>query len=319
MQMKHLLTQQILFSKENAMWFKQVQLFKIDAKIKYEELLEGLRKLAFRPCLASHFSSKGWVSPIEVDASIEDPELARRIDNFIMLCLQIEEKILPATVVRQELANKVREIEQREDRKVRAKEKLTLKDEVTFSLLPRAFSKFSKVYAYIDTRNGQLVMGTTSDKKTADFLSTLTKSLGEEIYALEPEKISPITTQWISQHSQPSGFVVEKSAVLQDPQHQNRVIRAQNQDLFAASIQALITDGCEVKQLAVSWREQIQFTLSEGLLLQRIKFHDDVVLQSKDLGLESRDQQFDASFMIMAKTFANLFPELLRLFVASTK
>lgn len=301
------------------MWFKQVQIFKIDAKIHYEELLEGLKKLAFRPCLASHFSSKGWVSPIEVDASVEDPELARRIDGFVMLCLQIEEKILPATVVRQELANKVREIEQREDRKVRAKERLTLKDEVTFSLLPRAFSKFSKVYAYIDTRTGQLVLSTTSDKKTTEFLATLTKSLGEEIYALEPEKLSPIITQWLKNHSNPSGFVIEKTCMLQDPNHQHRIIRAQNQDLFANSIQALINDGCEVQQLALSWQEQVKFVLSEGLLLQRIKFHDDVILQSKDLGLESRDQQFDASFMIMAKTFAKLFPELLRLFVASAK
>lgn len=294
------------------MWFKQAQIFQIDGKISnFEELLDNLNLLAFKPCLPSHHDSKGWFPPLEVD-NVEEPELARRVDNFIMLCLQIEEKILPATVIRNELAKRIKEIELRDDRKVRGKEKLSLKDEVTFTLLPRAFSKFSKIYGYIDTKTSQLILSNTSETKAELFTSMLTKVLGEDIYPMTAEKLAPTITPWLKHGACPSGFSIEKSCVLQDPNQQTRMIRAQQQDLFAQGIQSLLQDGCEVKQLALSWQGQVQFHLAEGFLLQGIKFNDDIVAHTKDIEIESKAQQFDANFMIMAKTLSNLLQELSR-------
>src|SRR5579862_8055555 len=106
------------------MWFKQLQLFQLtdSLNISLPALLEKLEVLAFRPCFPSMPFSVGWMPPID---EIDSP-LARSLNGCIMLCLQIEEKILPASVVRHALYEKIKTIELMEDRKVHHKEKQLL-------------------------------------------------------------------------------------------------------------------------------------------------------------------------------------------------
>ncbi len=83
------------------MWFKQIQVFQLTDSIAYspDKIAEQLEPLAFTSCLPSMHSSAGWIAPVDV----ENAPLVHGMNGNIMLCLQIEEKILPATVVRQEL------------------------------------------------------------------------------------------------------------------------------------------------------------------------------------------------------------------------
>ncbi len=293
------------------MWFKQVKLFQLPDSVprSYEDLLDNLSLLTFRPCLPSMPLSMGWISPL----AEEEGPLARSINGCIMICLQVEEKILPAAVIRQELMDKIKEIEKTENRKVRQKEKYALKDEIILTLLPRAFSKLTPVYAYLDTKNHWLVLGTTNAKKIEQFISMFKKSVTEKIKAFNLKKIASTLTYWLRDQNYPNSFAIEKTCVLQDPNQKNRIIRCQQQDLFAASIQALLKDGCEVKQLAFSWNDHLNFVLVEDFSLQGIRFQDDVV-QLEDLEVETEQQQFDASFLIMTSTLAALLIDLLNLF-----
>lgn len=297
------------------MWFKQIQIFQIP-QLSYsaEKLVEKLEQLIFKPCLPSLPSSAGWATP----ADEEGAALIRTINGCFMLCLQIEEKILPATVIRQALLDKIKELEAKEDRKVYKKEKLALKDEVVLTLLPRAFTKFTRIYGYLDTKNNWLVLGTSNQKKAEQFISILKKTINEEIHALDIERISHSLTQWLQHRNFPSSFNIEKSCVLQDPRQQTRVIRCQQQDLFASSIQALIKDGCEAKQLALSWQDRVSFVLADDFSLSSIKFQDALLSEAKDLEPETKQQQLDADFLIMTETFSRMLKELFSCFIGST-
>lgn len=297
------------------MWFKQIQLFQLNGSIDLSSnsLMEKLEPLAFRPCLPSMEVSQGWVSPL--DDNDENAPLTRSINGYIMLCLQIEEKILPATVIRHELANKIKKIEQDQDRKVRQSEKLSLKDEIKMTLLPRAFSKFTKLYAYVDTKNKKIILGTANAKKAKQFITLFEKSISEKISSLDINKLSPIITQWIKNKDYPSSFSIEKSCVLQDPNQQNRIIRCQQQDLFTISIQSLINDGCEVKQLAINWQDRANFVLSDDLTLKGLKFQDEITAQAKEMEPETKEQQFDADFLIMTDTLGQILNDLLNVFI----
>jgi recombination associated protein RdgC len=299
------------------MWFKQIQLFRLTDTIAYspDYLMTQLDPLAFIPCLPSMPTSAGWVPPLDDEGA----PLVHAANGRMMLCMQVEEKILPATVVRQALYEKIKKIELAEDRKVRQKEKLTLKDEMMMTLLPRAFSKLTRLYAYIDTQKQWLVVGTTNAGKAEQFVSLLKKSIGDGVRSFEVNKPSPIMTHWLKNQSYPTEISVEKSAVLQDPQQQNRVIRCQQQDLFASSIQSLIKDGCEVKQLALCWQDRVNFVLADDFSLRSIQYQEDVLSAASDIETETRQQQFDADFFIMTETLDGLFSDLLKLFVKSEK
>jgi recombination associated protein RdgC len=297
------------------MWFKQVQIFQLNDPITYapEKLAQQLQALAFTSCLPSMHSSVGWTSPLEMD----NAPLVHAMNGYMMICMQQEEKILPATVVRQELNDKIKQIEARDDRKVGYSEKLSLKEEIIVTLLPRAFTKLSRLYAYIDTKNKWLILGTANAKKTEDFLMLFKKSVSENIRAFEINKVPPVITQWLKKQAYPKEFSVEKTCLLQDPQQQNRIIRCQHQDLFAAGIQSLIKDGCEAKQLAISWQDRVSFVLAEDFSLRSIQYLEDVLMAVKEIDSETEQQQFDADFFIMTETLAALFLDLLKLFVKS--
>ena len=79
------------------MWFKQIQLFAFKAPLRLptDQLAERLSPLEFRPCLPSLPSSHGWVSPLEEEGA----PLVRSLNACHLICLQIEDKILPASVI----------------------------------------------------------------------------------------------------------------------------------------------------------------------------------------------------------------------------
>lgn len=295
------------------MWFKQIQLFQLNTLLTApENLIKKLEDLAFQSCMPSMPTSIGWTSPIDEEGA----PLIQVMNGYIMLCMQIEEKILPSVVIQQELANKVKAIQKAEDRKIRSKEKLNLKDEITLTLLPRAFSKLSRVYAYIDPNNKWLVLNTTNAKRVEQFISLFKKSVTEDIESIELKKLSPIITHWLKNQSYPNTFSIEKSCVLQDPEDQKRVIRCQQQDLFAASIQSLIKDGCEVKQVAMSWQDRVNFVLiAENFSLTGLQYQEEIVAQVKEMEAETALQVFTADFFIMTQTLTTLLRELQEAFV----
>lgn len=105
--------------------------------------------------------------------------------------------------------------------------------------------------------------------------------------------------------------------MLQDANHESRVIRCKDQDLFASSIQSLIKDGCEIKQLALNWQDRIDFVLLDDLSMQSIKFSDEIIEQVKEMEAGTKQQQFNADFLIMTETFNGLFKDILNLFIES--
>lgn len=294
------------------MWFRQIQIFQLTSPMQSSPnaLAEKLEPLEFKPCLPSMPSSMGWVSPIDE----EHAPLTRGINGCIMFCLQLEDKILPASVVTQALKDKIKMIEKNEARKMRQKEKLSYKDEVTQTLLPRAFTKFTRINAYIDTRNGWLILNSTSPAKTELFLTMLKKSLGDGIETIEVIKPSSIFTHWLKEKNYPQAFSVEKSCVLQDPDQQNRMIRCQQQDLFAPSIQTLVKEGCEAIQIGLCWHDKINFVIGEDFSLKSIRLADDDIAEIQD-EMETKQQKFDADFIMMSEMYAGLINDLLSVFV----
>ncbi len=298
------------------MWFKQIQLFQLmESHFTTDNLAQKVEELAFRPCLPSMQQSFGWVSPMDV----ENAPLMQSINGKIMLCLQVEDKILPPIVIRQELAKKIKEIETAENRKIRPKEKEQWKDEIMMTLLPRAFSKLTRIYGYIDTQNNWLVLGTSHEKKAEQFLSLFKKSVSEKVYPFQLKKLSTIMTYWIKNKNYPTIFSIEKSGVLQDPEQQSRIIRCQHQDLFASGIQSLIKDGCEVKQISIEWHDRIHFVLSDKFVLQSIKYQDEMIAQAKEMEAETVEQQFMSDFYVMAESLDGLLKDLLNEFIENDK
>lgn len=294
------------------MWFKQATLFQFSRPLKMDqnELAEALAPLTFSPCLPSLPTSVGWVSPLDV----ADGPLVYGNHRYWMVCMQFEEKILPAAVIKQALQEKVEKIEQDEARKIRSKEKLSLKDDIIQTLLPKAFTKKTRVYGYLDLEHQWLIINTITPAKIERFLSFLKRAITTvEFKSPDIKKPAHVMTQWIKE-SAPDDFGIGQSGVLQDPQQQRRVIRCQHQDLLANAIQSLLKDGCEITQLGLHWKEQLQFVLTSEFALRSIQFQEAVLALSKSDYTETPQQRFDADFVIMTEILTQLADDLLAAF-----
>lgn len=89
-----------------------------------------------------------------------------------------EDKLLPSAVVNEALAARLQKIAEEEGRRVGARERKRLKDEVLTDLLPRAFSRPYRLSAYIDKKNGWVVIDTASRKAAEECLSQIREAVG---------------------------------------------------------------------------------------------------------------------------------------------
>ncbi len=300
------------------MWFKNIQLFRLSSKIKYspEALENQLQRFAFTPCLPSFEESAGWLSPLE----IEDGTLTYAANGYLMFCLQIEKKLLPATVIRQKVDERVKKIEQSEQRVVKGKEKRDLKDDIIVELRPRALTQYAKLYAYIDTKQQLLLLNTCTQSQVEKFTALFKRTFEDcNLVALDTKKPGYEMTQWLQSNQAPGSLHIEKSCVLQDPDQETRVIRCQQQNLFDKSIQALIKDGCQVKQLGLSFDDDLVFSLDEQLNIRSIRYQDELLEAAKEAYTETPEQQFDADFALMTEALSHLVAELLEHFEVSTQ
>ena len=294
------------------MWFKNLQVLQLTESVGYkpEQLSIELEQAAFKPCGKAIPATAGWVAPI----GGEDAPLVYGSNAFMIFCLKSQEKVLPATVVREQLSEQVAGL-QNDGRKVSRKEKERMKDELYYSLLSQAFAQSQRTYAYIDPQSGWLIVDTSARKRLEQFMGIFSNSV-QSYRVVEPElnSVSALLTRWLKEQM-PRGFELADACVMEDLSEKVGTIRVKNKDLGADNVQSFLREGCQVTQLTMSWYEQIQFTLKQDFSFTGVKFLDAVQDLAKDGLTETVEERFAADFVIMAETLRKFLADLARYFV----
>lgn len=296
------------------MWFKNVLVYKLNVSLDLtdEELQEKLTQEAFIPC-GSHDSSRfGWTTPL----SAASDDLFFRSEGRILLCAKREDKVLPASVVRELLDDKVREIQEREDRPVHRKEKESLKEEIMFECLPRAFTRSRLTWGYLDTQLGLLCIDSSSHNRAEDWIKLLRTALGSlPVVPLQVvENPMRIMTRWLHGDPMPLGLQLGSECELREPGEEGSILRCKHQELLAEEMDAHLQSGKRVVKLLLHWDERLQVVVGEDLSMKRLKFADKLVTEAKDSAQGDKVAQFDADFALMAGTLAEFIPQLVESF-----
>lgn len=296
------------------MWFKNAQLFRFKEPFTMapEQFNELLEQNEAKPCGKTQQFSFGWVSPFGKGSDV----LMHAAGGYYLFAASREEKVLPAAVVRQALDEKVEEIELAEDRKVSAKQKRNMRDELEFTLLQQAFTKKQVMFGYIDTKNQLLCIDTSSRNKAEEFTVLLRKSLGRlPIVPLQVNKnVSTIMSSWVLKGDQPSNFEIDTSCEMHDPEQENSVIKCVQQNLSDADILSHLKSGMKITRLSLIWNNKLSLALDSDFGIKRIRFLDMLQEQRRDVQAESQLQQIDADFTIMTQEFSQLFEGLFEAF-----
>lgn len=293
------------------MWFRNLLVYRLtqDIPLDAEALETALAAKPARSCASQELSTYGFIAPF---GKGEDAPLVHVSGDFLLIAARKEERILPGSVVRDALKEKVDEIEAEQMRKVYKKERDQLKDEIVQTFLPRAFIRKSATFAAIAPKQGLILVDSASAKRAEDLLSTLREAIGSLPVRPLTVKIAPSATltDWVKTQQAAADFTVLDECELRDTHEDGGVVRCKRQDLTSDEIQLHMTAGKQVTQLSLAWQDKLSFMLDDKLVVKRLRFEDLLQDQAEQDGGDDDLGQQDASFTLMMMTLVEFLPKL---------
>ncbi|WP_301585083.1 recombination-associated protein RdgC [Halomonas alkaliantarctica] len=286
------------------MWFKHLHLYRLHDHqlLSPEQTAELLAEHASQPLGNADARRIGWAAPA---GRMGGGQLLHTLQNdgHRLISALRQERLLPASLVAEEVAEKVAEIEDTEARKVTRKEKTALKEQVTEELLPRAFVRRQKIDMWWDTERQLIGVNTSSRSRAEDVLDLLRETLGSL-------KVTPLATQtlpvramttWLGNTvSRPADLQIGDSVVLK-AKGDDGVLRGRQVDLDSDEMQQLLESGRQATQLALNIEGQLSFTLHDDLALKSIRFGD-ALIEEADTTDDGDDAlaRLETDFVLMA-------------------
>lgn len=294
-------------------WFKNLRIYRLTKPIRFtpETIGEKLSQHEFQPCGNLDPVKYGWTLPLGRHGS----EFVHAANDNILIAAKRQEKIIPGALIKEQLEDRLQEIRDEESRFVGRAERQTLKDEIIFSLLPKALTKSSFDFAYIDKQNALLVVNTSSAKRAEELISALRESLGSlKLVPFTVQKTpAHVMTDWLRNGKINKRFELGEECELQAAKD-GRVIRCKKQDLTAHEILNHLESGMLVSKVAITWNEAISCIIDDQLGIKRIKYEDAIQEKVKEYDADSAVEQMDIDFSIMTVELAAFINDLAKAF-----
>ena len=289
-------------------WFRNAIIYQLTKQIDFESIEKQLKECEFTPCESADVSHFGWSAPLATSEN-----LAYQANGRILLIAKREEKILPVKVVNRELNKRITALEEKERRKLKKTERLSLKDDVIATLLPQAFSRIKTTALYIDTLKQFIFVDAASSKTAEDALALLRKSLGSLPVVPLAFNRAPceVMTKWVTDTA-PDWLILREEVEIREKEDLG-VIHCKQKDVEDEEIIELAKNG-SISKLALEWEDNLKFVLVEDGTLKRLKFSDYITEQNDDILKEDYAQRFDADFILMTATLSELVKNLINEF-----
>jgi recombination associated protein RdgC len=295
------------------MWFRALRPYRLPNRlgIDAEELERRLKTRTFSPCTPAQASSLGWVPALDDAASA----LVHAAGPYWMVRLKREEKLLPATVVREQANERCAQIAKAQGRKVSRRERLAVIDEVTQDLLPRAFSRSTTIRVVIADRLGWIWIDNASAGRSEEVLNHLREALGNLPAVLPDTQKAPahVMTQWLLHRAVPDEIELADDADFSDLREQGSSVKVRGVPLDSEEVLAHLSSGYQVSRLALEWGSRVAAVVDKDLTLRRLKFSD-AIREANDELVEDPLARADADFLIMCEILSGFQSGLLAAF-----
>jgi recombination associated protein RdgC len=295
------------------MWFRNLVLFRLPAgwSMTAAQLEEKLGTRPLQPCGALDMLSRGWIAP---SAS---GRLVHALNQQYLIALGVEQKLLPASIIRQEALRRAKLKEDSQGFPVGKRQMRDLKMQVTEELRARALSRQRSTRAWIDPQGGWCVVDAASAGKAEELIETLRDTLGSFAVQFVQTQRSPHTSMaaWLTHGSAPGRLALDQDLTLMTADGTKSTVRYTRHALDLREIRSHLEAGKYPAQLGLSWNDRVAFMLNEKLAIKRVQFLDlepDADVPEAAPGAVDLVEKFDADFALMTGELGQLLAEILQ-------
>jgi len=286
--------------------FRNVRYYRLDGDWPESEeaLSKSLEAAGFEPCGPLTERSSGWV-PVDTDSS---DLLARRVNGADLFRLRSQSRVLPHSVIREELEARIEEFRDRTQENPTPRDKRRLKAEARDELLPKAMLKSDRIWGYFDLKEKVLGIDAAQASAAERFLRRLQASNAHSIpRPLEFKKPVDELLNSIFLGGAPAQFSVGNECRMQDAADTGSIVRWTNFDLSDRSIRDHVANGMKLTHLAIVYDSIMSFVLSETGIITKLRFlgMDD---DSEDHG--DPLARLDAEFVLITGTLRRMLGDL---------
>ncbi|WP_129138826.1 recombination-associated protein RdgC [Modicisalibacter coralii] len=256
------------------MWFKHLHLYRVHdlPVLPLRDLGACLAESSYRPLGGSEAKRIGWAAP----AGRGSEQLVHQVKGHRLLSALLQERILPASVVREELEARVSDREASEGRPLRRQEKQALKEQIYEEFLPRAFVRTQRIDLWWDTERQLIAVNAASRARAEDVLDLLRQTLGSLKVTPLATKVTPVRamTDWLRQPEDRPAWLEIGDQVQLKATGDESTIAGRHADLDAEDIQAALEAGRQVTRMAITIDERVSCVLHDDLAIKSLRFAD---------------------------------------------
>ncbi len=296
------------------MWFRNLVVYRLPPgwTLSAAELEAHLQRHALQPCSPFEMLSRGWVAPAD------SGRLVHTVNQQLLIALGVNQKLLPASVIRQEAATRAQALAESQGFPVGRRQMRELKMRVTEELRARALTRRRTTRAWIDPAAGWCVVDAASTGKAEEVIEALRDALDSFAVQLLDTQRTPHTSMaaWLTHGEAPGRFSIDQDLELQSGDKLKAIIRYTRHPLEGMEIRNHLSAGKYPTRLGLTWKDRIAFVLTERLQIKRLEFlemsRDAVDESDAERDAVAAAEQFDIDFAVMCGELAKLLGDLVQ-------
>lgn len=213
--------------------------------------------------------------------------------DALMIMYYREEKVIVASDVKRRVSEKIAEIEEREMRKVYAKERNQMREEIVAKILPNAQARYWTVpIAFLSC--GLILVGGIG-KRADQALAELREVLGtlpllpvhtEYPVHLALTQLAKMQGDYTDAEQDFSGFRITDDFQMQELEQHPPIARMKRTDVNMESVQSLLENKV-MTHANLSWKGQVSFKLDPKMAVRRVRMDDSAFI---DDGAEEAEE-----------------------------
>ena len=165
-----------------------------------------------------------------------------------------------------------------------------MKEQITFELMPRAFTRSRRTNLLIDTQRKRVLVDASSATRAEEVVACLRKAIGTLPVAYPAPNSAPYTSysNWLRDtRLLPEGFTLGDRCELKGTKDEGATVKFTAVDLGQEEILAHLETGMVVTRVNLAWQDSLELDVNDKLEIKRIKALD--VLQENIDTLDADD------------------------------